>query len=215
MRRRLWDVYAWCYDVIAGLTPYREMVLRMIDAVPEEPGRVLDAGCGTGNLTRAVRERRPGEVVAADLSPVMLERSRRKNPGVTHVRADLDGDLRELSGAFDVILCGNVLYAVADPERTVALLKSRLAPGGRLIVTTPRAGAGVTAILRDHVRDRGLLSLVPVILPLLAVGVINARLLNAASHHFLTRDELAVMLGTARISATYSDQAWLAIHDAA
>ncbi|MEU4689444.1 class I SAM-dependent methyltransferase [Actinoplanes sp. NPDC023714] len=211
MRRLLWDVYARCYDVVARLSPYERMVCEIVGEVPLQPGRVLDAGCGTGNLTRAVRARRPGEIVAVDLSPVMLERSRRKNPGVTHVRADLDGDLREVPGAFDVILCGNVLYAVTDPERTLAVLKSRLAPGGRLIVTTPRAGAGVTAILREHVRDRGVLSLGRIILPLLAVGAINVWLLGSAAHHFFTRDQLAALLGEAEIRATYSEQAWLAV----
>ncbi|MBB2949155.1 SAM-dependent methyltransferase [Actinoplanes lutulentus] len=212
MKTLLWDVYARCYDVIAGLFPYRKMVLDLMNVVPERPRRVLDAGCGTGNLTLAVRGKSPGELVAADLSPVMLERSRRKNPGVTHLPADLDGDLAELPGEFDVILCGNVLYALADPARTVELLKKRLVPGGRLLVTTPKAGAGVLPILREHIRERGIASLWRVIVPLLVVGVINARLLTTPAHHFMTRDQLREVLGTDQIRTTYSGQAWLAVY---
>ncbi|WP_328472538.1 class I SAM-dependent methyltransferase [Actinoplanes sp. NBC_00393] len=214
MTTLLWDVYARCYDVIERLQPYRKMVGELMAEVPEGPRRVLDAGCGTGNLTRAVRARNPGEIVAVDLSPVMLDRARRKKPRVTHVRADLNGDLAELRGRFDVILCGNVLYALPDPAKTVAVLKGRLMPGGRLIVTTPRAGAGVKAILGEHVRERGIVSLWRIILPLLFVGVINARLLGSDAHHFFTRSQLSELLGTEDIRTTYSDQAWLAVYRA-
>ncbi|WP_433833167.1 class I SAM-dependent methyltransferase [Actinoplanes sp. CA-015351] len=212
MTTLVWDLYARCYDVIAGLSPYRKMVFDLMDLVPERPRRVLDAGCGTGNLTLALSSKSPGEAVAVDLSPVMLEVSRRKNPDVAHLRADLDGDLAELPGEFDVILCGNVIYALADPARTVELLKKRLVPGGLLLVTTPRAGAGVFPILAEHIRERGIVSLWRVILPLLVVGVINARLLTASAHHFLTRDQLREVLGTDRIRTTYSGQAWLAVY---
>ena len=205
----VWDVYARCYDVIGRLEPYRRMLREVIDEVPAAPGRVLDAGCGTGNLTRALLDARPGtaEVVAVDLSAAMLARARRKNPRATHIRADLTG----VTGEFDVILCGNVLYTLDDPGRAMAVLKKRLAPGGRLIVTTPRAGAGTGRILRDHVRARGWLSLLPALVPLLVVGVINARLLRTAAYHFVTREQLRGLLGDADIRPTYSDQAWLAV----
>ncbi|MET0422309.1 MAG: class I SAM-dependent methyltransferase, partial [Actinoplanes sp.] len=212
MRTGWWDVYARCYDVIAQLRPYGEMVGEVVAEVPEAPRRVLDAGCGTGNLTRALAAKHPGEIVAADLSPAMLDRARRKNPGATHVRADLNGDLTELAGEFDVIVCGNVLYTLADPARSMTVLKSRLTPGGRLIVTTPRAGAGTGPILAAHIRSRGVLSLGRILLPLLLVGLINARLLRTATYHYLTRDELSAVLGADDIRPTYSDQGWLAVY---
>ncbi|WP_433378939.1 class I SAM-dependent methyltransferase [Actinoplanes sp. CA-142083] len=208
MNTALWDVYARCYDAVARLRPYEKMVLEIAREVPERPGRVLDAGCGTGNLTRALAAKHPREIVAADLSAAMLRRSQRKNPGATYVRADLDGDLAEVSGVFDVIVCGHVLYALADPARTLATLKSRLAPGGRLVLTTPRAGARMGPIVREH----GILALWRFILPLLVVGVINARILRTSSYHFLTRDELSGLLGAAEIRPTYSGQSWLAVY---
>ncbi|HEX5198958.1 MAG TPA: class I SAM-dependent methyltransferase [Actinoplanes sp.] len=210
MNTALWDVYARCYDAVARLRPYEKMVREIVGEVPERPGRVLDAGCGTGNLTRALTAKQPAEIVAADLSAVMLRRSRRKNPGVRHVRADLDGDLAEVSGVFDVIVCGHVLYALRDPARALATLKSRLAPGGRLVLTTPRAGAAMGPIVREH----GVLALWRFLLPLLVVGAINARILRTSSYHFLTRAELSTLLGTDEIRPTYSGQSWLAVYAA-
>ena len=205
----VWDLYARCYDAIGRLEPYRRLLRDVIAEVPDAPGRVLDAGCGTGNLTRALLDARPGTgaVVAVDSSPAMLGRARRKNPAVVHVL----GDLTEPAGPFDVILCGNVLYALDDPARSVGVLKKALAPGGRLVVTTPRAGAGTGRILAEHVRARGVASLLPVLLPLLVVGVINARLLRTATYHFLTREQLSGLLGTDDIRPVYADQAWLAV----
>jgi SAM-dependent methyltransferase len=208
VRTALWDVYARCYDSIARLQPYQDMVLEVVGEVPENAARVLDAGCGTGNLTRALNARQPGEVVAADLSAMMLDRARRKNPDAVHIRVDLDRDLDGIPGQFDAIVCGNVVYALDDPARAIARLRDRLTPGGRLIVTTPRRGARTGPILRDHIRARGVLSLLPIILPLLVVGAINARLLRTSSYHFLTREEL----NTDDIRETYSGQAWLALY---
>lgn len=210
----LWDVYARCYDAIAVLAPYQRMLRDVVDEVPEGAAlRVLDAGCGTGNLTRALIENRPevGEVVAVDRSAAMLSRARRKNPAVTHLPADLDGALGEVSGPFDVILCGNVIYALADPARSIKALKGLLAPGGRLVVTTPKAGADTRRILRDHVNRHGIASLRRIIVPLLFVGLINARLVRTAAYHFLTQEQIKDLMGTDAVRPTYSDQAWLAV----
>jgi SAM-dependent methyltransferase len=217
--KALWDFYARCYDAIAGLQPYQQMLHDVIDEVPTRPPpqRVLDAGCGTGNLTRALIESRPdvGQVVAADRSIVMLRRARRKNPGVTHVEADLNGELAELSGSFDLIVCSNVLYALTDPRRSMAVLKGRLTPGGRLVVTTPKAGVDTKKILRQHISVHGFASLRRIIVPLLFVGLINARLVRTAAYHFLTRDQLRELMGTDAVRPTYSDQAWLAVYSSA
>lgn len=205
--RALWDLYARCYDAIAVLTPYQQMLHDVIDEVPARPApqRALDAGCGTGNVTQALTERRPdvSDVVAADRSAAMLSRSQRKNPTATHVWADLNGGLTEISGSFDLIICSNVLYALTDPRRTVAVLKSRLAAGGRLIVTTPKPRADVKEIVRQHIKASGLASLRRIIAPLLFVGLINARILRTSSFHFFTRDEVGSLMGTDNVGQTY------------
>jgi trans-aconitate methyltransferase len=211
----LWDLYARCYDTIAVLQPYQQMLEDVISEVPTQPAprRVLDAGCGTGNLTEALLVLRPdvGEVVAADRSVAMLRRSGRKNPTATHVQADLNGELGELSGSFDLIVCVNVLYALANPHHSLAMLKSRLVPGGRLVITTPKARADTRKIVLQHIRARGVASLRRLILPLIVVALINARIVRTAAYHFLSGNQVRELLGTDAVRLTYSDQVWLGV----
>jgi demethylmenaquinone methyltransferase / 2-methoxy-6-polyprenyl-1,4-benzoquinol methylase len=104
------------------------------------PGdRVLDACCGTGDLAvEAVRL--GGRVTGLDFSPRMLERARRKAPGVEWVQ----GDVLELpfeDGSFEAATVGFGVRNVSDLERGIAELRRVLAPGGRLAIleiTQPR-----------------------------------------------------------------------------
>ena len=78
----LWNLYAACYDLVAGLAPYQDMLDEVVAALDLRPGmRVLDAGCGTGALEARLVQRHPDvEVVAVDASPAMLARALRFVP---------------------------------------------------------------------------------------------------------------------------------------
>jgi ubiquinone/menaquinone biosynthesis C-methylase UbiE len=98
---------------------------------------VLDVGCGTGNLTRALLERlsSAGRVIAVDLSPRMIELAKRKvnDPRVTWHATDATrlplGD-----GACDRILCCAVWPHFEDRLAVARELGRVLAPGGVLHV---------------------------------------------------------------------------------
>jgi ubiquinone/menaquinone biosynthesis C-methylase UbiE len=45
-----WNMYARCYDAIALLQPYQDLLQNVVDKLPDTSFKMLDAGCGTGNL---------------------------------------------------------------------------------------------------------------------------------------------------------------------
>lgn len=96
--------------------------------------RILDAGCGSGPLSAALRDR--GAVVTGlDSSAGMLELARRRlGPGADLRLADLGSPLPFEGGTFDDVVAALVLHYLQDWSAPLAELRRVLKPGGRLIV---------------------------------------------------------------------------------
>lgn len=127
----------------------QDAVGRKLEADLEELGvgadeTVLDVGCGTGNLTRALLSRlsADGRVVAVDISARMVERAKDKvrDPRVTWHVADARS-LPLADGSCDRIVCCAVWPHFDDREAIAAELGRILRDGGFLHVwhLVPRA----------------------------------------------------------------------------
>ncbi|MFJ7068162.1 class I SAM-dependent methyltransferase [Streptomyces sp. NPDC101115] len=97
--------------------------------------RILDAGCGSGPLSAALRDR--GAVVTGiDVSAGMLALARRRlGDEVPLHLADLSEPLPFADGAFDDVVASLVLHYLEDWGPTLAELRRVLRPGGRLIAS--------------------------------------------------------------------------------
>jgi SAM-dependent methyltransferase len=108
-----------------------DLVTPLLDAADLRSGiRVLDVGCGTGDLTRRAATRvRPAEAVGIDLSTTMVEQARRApRDGVRYVVGD--AQVHQFPpGSFDRVLSH---FGIMFFART-------LAPGGRLLFVCPQA----------------------------------------------------------------------------
>jgi trans-aconitate 2-methyltransferase len=130
MPPRDWD--ATTYERVSA--PMTAMGTEVLDRlVLRGDETVLDAGCGTGNVTRLLVERLPrGKVIAVDASPSMVEQARELLPPGVDVR---QADLLELAldEPVDAILSTATFHWVPDHDRLVANLHAALKPGGRLV----------------------------------------------------------------------------------
>ena len=127
---RDWD--ADTYDRISD--PQVEMALPVLARLALNGDEtVLDAGCGSGRVTKLLLERLPrGHVVAVDAAPSMVERARAELP---EDRVSLlHADLAELvvSDPVDVVFSTAVFHWVPDHECLFTALHGALRPGGRL-----------------------------------------------------------------------------------
>ncbi|MGH3249442.1 MAG: methyltransferase domain-containing protein [Trebonia sp.] len=97
--------------------------------------RILDAGCGSGPLSAALRDR--GAIVSGfDKSTGMLEVARRRlGPDADLRVADLASPLPYPDGAFDDVIASLVLHYLEDWTAPLAELRRVLRPGGRLIAS--------------------------------------------------------------------------------
>jgi SAM-dependent methyltransferase len=96
--------------------------------------RILDAGCGSGPLSAALRDR--GAILTGfDASAGMLELARQRlGPDADLQVADLASPLPFPDGAFDDVIACLVLHYLEDWTAPLAELRRVLRPGGRLIV---------------------------------------------------------------------------------
>jgi SAM-dependent methyltransferase len=99
--------------------------------------RVLDLGCGTGELARALTASRL-RVTGCDISPQMLRHARDQGGCAGWVR--LAPDWRRLpfaSGAFDAVVAASVLEYVDEPAVVLGECARVLRPGGVVLYTVP------------------------------------------------------------------------------
>lgn len=117
---------------------------RLLAAVAVGDGdRVLDVGCGTGQLTRlAARRAAPGSATGLDLSAPMLRRARvsAAQEGLANVSFEQgDAQVHPLPAAgFDVAVSRFGIMFFADPVAAFANIGRALRPGGRLAFVSMR-----------------------------------------------------------------------------
>jgi ubiquinone/menaquinone biosynthesis C-methylase UbiE len=101
--------------------------------------RVLDLGCGTGDLSADLAGT-GADVIAADVAQAALDRARSRHPGLQLRKLEIDAELPFADGAFDVVFSSEVFEHVADTARWLSEVRRVLAPRGRVLLTTPSHG---------------------------------------------------------------------------
>ena len=111
-------------------------------AMLTKPGRLLDLGCGRGEITYQAA-RRGVQVTAVDYSSAAIEIAKTCFEGEPELEKKVEwikgsaADLK-LRGEYDVVVAGDLVehLSPAELDRVYALVRRHLAPAGRLIVHT-------------------------------------------------------------------------------
>jgi SAM-dependent methyltransferase len=109
-----------------------------LDLVPEPAGlRVLDLGCGAGQLSYHLAQSGAAEVVAVDISRRMLgiAQAERAHPHVRYRLEAIEG-LHFEPERFDLIVSSLAFHYVEDYRKLVRNIATWLAPGGVLVYST-------------------------------------------------------------------------------
>lgn len=144
--RAVWDYVhdarlARDYDSSLAGTPLLQMDVKFVQKHCQQPGRLIDLGCGTGRLAVEMAQR-GFWVVGVDLSEEMLRRAqaraRQANVNIELVQANLV-DLRGLADAsFDYAACLfstlGMISGAAHRRTALAHVHRLLRPGGRFVL---------------------------------------------------------------------------------
>ncbi|MEA2178396.1 MAG: hypothetical protein QOG77_1693 [Solirubrobacteraceae bacterium] len=111
----------------------------LVEMLPRPLGRVLDVGCGAGNVARGLRGAGASEIWGIEVVPEMAARARDAVDEIIvgTVEDALAGD--RLQGPFDTIVCYDVLEHLVDAQVVLDGLRAVAAPGARLHVSVPNA----------------------------------------------------------------------------
>jgi SAM-dependent methyltransferase len=129
-RREHWNRVASLADRWSGWGGAYHRRLREVYRSTIPPGqRVLELGCGCGDLLAAVE---PRFGVGVDFSEAMLARAARRHPQLHFVNADVHA-LGGLKGPFDVIILSDLINDLWDVQAALAGLEPLITPGTRLV----------------------------------------------------------------------------------
>jgi ubiquinone/menaquinone biosynthesis C-methylase UbiE len=120
---------------------FGRLLEKEFEIVGLKPGmKVLDAGCGTGAVTRKMAAKvSPGEVYGIDNDSLFISEAKKLaiNEGIRNIGFELGDvdDLKHYDGTFDVSYCRLVLMHVKNPVKTVIELKKATKKGGIVAVS--------------------------------------------------------------------------------
>jgi trans-aconitate 2-methyltransferase len=103
----------------------------------DAPMRIVDLGCGAGNVTKVIRQRWPdAQITGVDGSPEMLVRARAADPKTDWQHADVSGWTPP--APVDLLYSNATLHWLDDHAALFPKLAGQVAPGGMLAVQMPR-----------------------------------------------------------------------------
>ncbi|WP_028577192.1 class I SAM-dependent methyltransferase [Desulfomicrobium escambiense] len=115
--------------------------IRELGFAPEDGLRVLDAGCGRGDLVVSFSKANPSwQVTGIDLEPerIAIARAVRDRIGLKNAEY-IEGSVLELShdGRYDMVTCCDVLEHIQDDVSVMKKFHGSLKRGGVLLLTFP------------------------------------------------------------------------------
>ena len=121
------------------LVPDQAVRVEFLRAEVRGGERALDLGCGDGHFTQAL-SRAGAQATGLDVAEAALRRARARYPELDFVLGEIDEPLPLADNAFDLVWASEVIEHVADTARWLSEVRRVLAPGGRLLLSTPSHG---------------------------------------------------------------------------
>jgi ubiquinone/menaquinone biosynthesis C-methylase UbiE len=133
---RFYREFSWTYDGVAWLVSRGLWYHWAAAALPFLRGRVLELGCGTGHMQRALAQQHPAPALGLDVSPQMLGHTRRRLRRAGAVPRLLRGVAQALplaGGSVQSVLATFPTSYILHPA-TLAEIRRVLSSDGRLVV---------------------------------------------------------------------------------
>ena len=109
---------------------------KVISELVENNSRVLDVGCGDGDLMKYLNENKTQDIRGLEISKERVQNCLSK--GLTVIEGNAENDLKQFpKNSFDYVVLGQTLQAFINPE---IVIKELLRVGKKAIITIPNFG---------------------------------------------------------------------------
>lgn len=134
-----WDKVSGVYDLFENI--YNKSVYQStgesVAKYIKNTDRVLECACGTGAISIFIAPVCK-ELIVSDYSLGMLKQAKKKLKNYDNIdyrRVDIT-DIEAEDNSFDVVVAGNVIHLLPDPQRAMNELTRVCKDGGRLVIPT-------------------------------------------------------------------------------
>ena len=112
-----WNKVAVLYqEKFMDLDLYNQSYDAICEALPNQNAKVLDIGCGPGNITRYLLSKRPAfKILGIDIAPNMIALAKQNNPTASFEIVDTRA-LHTLQQQFDAIIAGFCIPYLSTPD---------------------------------------------------------------------------------------------------
>jgi SAM-dependent methyltransferase len=155
--RDLWETHAqwWQDGFTEGADPeYDEQIIPLAAEHLVGARRVLDIGCGEGQIARVAQRVGAELVVGVDPTAAQVLEAARRAGGPTYARAEAS-TLPCADGSFDAVIACLVFEHIVDVDSAIAEVGRVLAPGGRFLffMNHPLLQSPGSGWIDDHIVD--------------------------------------------------------------
>ncbi|MBD3724470.1 MAG: class I SAM-dependent methyltransferase [Flavobacteriaceae bacterium] len=112
-----WNKVAYLYqDKFMDLEMYNESYDFVCNSVGKNKAKVLDIGCGPGNISKYLLSKRPDfDILGIDVASNMIELAKKNNPSANFAVMDCR-EIDSIKNQFDAIICGFCLPYLSESD---------------------------------------------------------------------------------------------------
>ncbi|HSW88401.1 MAG TPA: class I SAM-dependent methyltransferase [Candidatus Saccharimonadales bacterium] len=123
-------------------------MLAFITKLEKTPREILDIGCGTGHLANEIKKIYPNaNITGIDISKKAIAIGKKAYKQITLLQGDAEKNLPFASACFDLVISGEHIEHLQDPDTYLSEINRILKKDGILLLTTPNLGYWVSRIL--------------------------------------------------------------------